>query len=273
MALYKVIICPLDISERICQLTAFLIRFCVIYDRPAKHSCRICHGKVKLYVVSRIIPAAGKVQAVVLTVIKCRVASPVTPYLFRKLAGTLKLVEKYRLLQGFAVIILTCTLGTFVATAGFGELTCIYDCYGFCYYYFAGLLDLGVIVIVTGTGSGACPGIIIGIGVFLCVRTCTFIIRTLPGIVIRVCNCPGACARAIFLVIGCSCYSGSSFFVTARAAALSVRFCIGVCARPVIRALTVGIIICRGCSFAAGCHNICLIPGHDGLAYITGFYI
>ena len=89
MTFDKVIAHPLDITQDVLGLACFFIRITVLIYGPCEHCSRISHGKIELYVVSRIVPSAGKIQSVICAVIKTRVSAPVASDLCRQISGPL----------------------------------------------------------------------------------------------------------------------------------------------------------------------------------------
>ena len=117
MTFYEIITCISYVVKGILKLSAFLIGICVLINRPTEHGSGISHGKVELYMVSRIIPSAGKVNFVISPVIKAGISAPVCPRIVRKRSRALELVKKKGFLQSFTVIEITGALGSFVTIA------------------------------------------------------------------------------------------------------------------------------------------------------------
>ena len=73
MTSHKIIGYPSDVFVKILGLTRFLIALGELVHRPAEHGRRVCHRKIELNIVSRIVPSAGKIQPRILSVVKTAV--------------------------------------------------------------------------------------------------------------------------------------------------------------------------------------------------------
>ncbi len=118
----KIVAYPLDVAERIIELSALLICGFVLVYAPREHCCGIRHGQVELYVVARIVQSSREVETGIRAVRHSAVAAPVcTRRRLVDIAAPLQLVKQQRFLERLAVIERACALNALVSAARRGK--------------------------------------------------------------------------------------------------------------------------------------------------------